>query len=100
MVAVIVSIVLGVLAVLVTFVSYYLYIRGKVYQAAAGAVDDAEQSDKTGEEKLNLAVQQIYALVPAVLKPILSEEFIRQIVQAAFDKIEAYAQKQVQKNTV
>ena len=96
-VAQIINIVLAVLSVAATFVGYYFYIRGKAYKAAQDAVDQAEQDDKTGEEKLAAAVEQVYALIPAVLKPIISREIVKGIVQAAFEKIESYAKKQVAK---
>lgn len=96
----IINIVLGVLSVLITFVGYYFYIRGKAIKAAQKAVNDAEQDDKTGAEKLQIAVEQVYSLIPPILKPVITRTIITGIVQAAFDKIEAYAKKQIQKKTV
>ncbi len=93
----IISIALTVFSIIVTFVSYYFYIRGKLHKAAAGAITNAEQDDKTGEEKLELAVEQVYSLIPISLKPFIHKKSVRKIVQAAFDKIEDYAQKQVEK---
>lgn len=93
----IISIVLGVLAVIVSFVGYYFYIRSKIAKAATGAVSDAEQDGKTGEEKLQTAVDAVCALIPVILKPIISREFVKNLVQAAFDKIEEYAKKQAAK---
>lgn len=97
----IINIVLGVLAVIATFVSYYFYIRGKAIKAAQEAVNDVEPEEGRGggEEKLKTAVEQVYALVPAILKPVITREVITGIVQAAFDKIEAYAKKQVKNKT-
>ncbi len=95
----IISIILGVLAAVASFVGYYFYIRSKLAKAAAGAVNDAEKEDKTGAEKLQIAVDQVYALVPAVLKPIISRDIVQGLVQAAFDKIEEYAKKQIEKKT-
>lgn len=93
----IISIVLGVLAAVASFVGYYFYIRSKLAKAATGAVNDAEKEDKTGAEKLQIAVDQVYALVPAILKTIISREIVQGLVQAAFDKIEEYAKKQLEK---
>ncbi|WP_301666002.1 hypothetical protein [uncultured Alistipes sp.] len=93
----IISIVLGVLAAVASFVGYYFYIRSKLAKAATGAVNDAEKEDKTGAEKLQIAVDQVYALVPAILKTIISKEIVQGLVQAAFDKIEEYAKKQLEK---
>lgn len=90
----IINIGLGIIAVIISLLSYYFYIRSKIAGAAAGAIDDAEQVDKTGEEKLELATEQVYALVPIMLKGFITKDFVRQLVQEAFNKIEDYARKQ------
>lgn len=95
----IISLVLAGLALIVTFIGHYFYVRGKLHKAAAGAITNAEQDDKTGEEKLELAVDQVYGLVPASLKVFIHRSSVRKIVQAAFDKIEDYAKKQVEKKS-
>lgn len=41
----IISIVLLVVTVIVSLLSYYLYIRGKILAAAAGAINDSEIDD-------------------------------------------------------
>ncbi len=43
------------------------------------------------------ATDSVCAIIPAVLKPIIKRDFVKAIVQAAFDRIEAYAKKQVEK---
>lgn len=96
----IVSLVLAGLTLIGTFVGQYFYVRGKLQKAAAGAITDAEQDDKTGEEKLELAVEQVYSLVPTSFKVFIHRRTVRKIVQAAFDKIEAYAKKQVDKKRI
>ncbi len=93
----IINIVLGVLSVVVSFVGYYFYIKQKIAKAATEAVNDAEQDGKTGEEKKEIAVTQVYALIPAIYRPIIPRSVVEGIVQAAFDKIEEYAKKQVDK---
>ena len=95
----ILTIVFAVLAVIGTFLSYYFHVKAKVYAATESAVNDAEQDDKTAEEKMELAVNQIYDIVPAVAKPLFTKKVITKIVQAAFDKIEEYAEKQVKKKS-
>lgn len=95
--AYIIEIVLGVLAVLATLIGYYFYIKAKISKAATDAVNDAEKLDKIGAEKLEAAVEQVYALVPAILKPMLNKTLMGQLIQEAFDKIEAYAKKQLAK---
>lgn len=93
----IINLILGVLAIVASFVGWYFYIRGRAYKAAEGAIDDAEQDGKTGAEKLEIATEQVYAIIPIALKPFITKDIVRGIVQAAFDKIEAYAEKQVKK---
>lgn len=93
----IINIVLAVLLFFVYLIGYYFYIRAKLLKAATGAINNAEQDDKTGEEKRAIAVEQIYALVPVFLRPLFSKNILEGIVQAAFDKIEDYAAKQVKK---
>ena len=95
----IISLVLAGLSLIVTFIGHYFYVRGKLHKAAAGAITNAEQDDKTGAEKLELAVDQVYVLVPASLKVFIHRSSVRKIVQAAFDKIEDYAKKQVEKKS-
>ena len=92
----IISLALAGLTLLVTFIGHYFYVRGKLHKAAAGAITNAEQDDKTGEEKLELAVDQVYSLVPTSLKVFIHRGTVKKIVQAAFDKIEDYAKKQVE----
>lgn len=89
----IISIGLGVLTVVVAIVSYWLYIMGKIKNAAVDAVNSAESFDAVGEEKMNIAVQQIYQIIPAILKPIITTEFLRQIIQPIFEKMKQYAEK-------
>jgi hypothetical protein len=93
----ILTVVFGVVALIGTFVSYYFYIKGIIIKAATGAIDNAEQPDKKGEEKFKEAVDQIMTLIPTVLKPFITKDFVGKLVQAAFEKIESYAKKQVEK---
>lgn len=95
--SVIINVVLTVLSVVVSFVGYYFYVKQRITKAATDAVNDAEQKDKTGEEKKEIAVTQVYALIPAIYKPIITRAVVEGIVQAAFDKIEEYAKKQADK---
>ena len=96
-VSTIITILLGILAVVVSFLSYYFYIRAKINAATEDAVNNAEQDDKTATEKMTLAVDQIYSIVPIAFKPFITKKTIQAIVQKAFDSIEAYAEKQKKK---
>ena len=46
------TILLGILAVVVSFLSYYFYIKGKLYKAAEGAINDAEPDEDPENEKI------------------------------------------------
>lgn len=91
------TIVFAILAVAGSCLSYYFHVKAKVYAATESAVNDAEQEDKTATEKMEFAVNEIYCIVPAVLKPLFTRKVIEKIVQKAFDKIEEYAEKQAKK---
>jgi hypothetical protein len=91
------SIILTVLAIVGYFLSYYFSVKAKIYEATESAVNEAEQDGKTSSEKMEFAVNQIYELVPAAFKPFITKAVIEKIVQKAFDKIEEYAKKQVEK---
>lgn len=93
----IINIVLGVLLVVLYVVGYYFSTKTKLMKAAAGAINNAEQDDKTGEEKMAIAIEQIYALVPVALRPFFTKHVVEGLVQAAFDKIDDFAEKQVKK---
>ena len=94
----ILNIVLVVLGVVITFVTYYFKVKNKLQDAVNGSINNAEQEGVSGEDKMNQVVNDLYSLVPIAYKGIFNKEFIRKLVQKAFDKIEEYAKKQVNKN--
>ena len=96
--SVIINIILGIVAVLISFVSYYFYIKGVLQKAANDAINDAEHDGTTGEEKLDLATSTVYALIPKFMRSIITKTFVKGLVQSAFDKIDAYAKQQIDKD--
>lgn len=92
-----INIALGVLAIGVTLFSYYLAIKNKIEEAAKDAINIAEDCDKIGKEKMEIAVEQVYAVIPAIVKPVFPKDFIEQIIQEVFDKMTEFAEKQVAK---
>ena len=93
----IVSVVLGILAIVGSLFSYYFYVKKKLSEAIAGQIDEAEKTDQCGAEKKAQVIEQLKKLIPAFLKPFISDAILDAMVQAAFDKIEEYAKKQVEK---
>ena len=94
---VILNIVLVVLGVVITFVTYYFKVKNKLQDAVNGSINNAEQEGVSGEDKMNQVVNDLYSLVPIAYKGIFNKEFIQKLVQKAFDKIEEYANKQNKK---
>ena len=93
----ILNIVLVLIGVLITFVTYYFKVKNKLQDAVNGSINNAEQEGVSGEDKMNQVVNDLYSLVPIAYKGIFNKEFIRKLVQKAFDKIEEYANKQNKK---
>lgn len=93
-IATIISIVCTIIAIIT---GYYIYIRKKIQEHAIDAINKAEDTDKHGKEKLNEAVDTLYEFVPVVIRPLLSKDILRKIIQKVFDKVEEYAKKQLEK---
>lgn len=93
----ILNIVLILIGVVITFVTYYFKVKNKLQDAVNGSINNAEQEGVSGEDKMNQVVNDLYSLVPIAYKGIFNKEFIRKLVQKAFDKIEEYANKQNKK---
>ena len=93
----ILNIILVVLGVIITFVTYYFKIKNKLQDAVNGSINDAEQEGVSGEDKMNQVVNDLYSLVPIAYRAIFTKDFIQKLVQKAFDKIEEYAKKQNKK---
>ena len=97
-----VELILSILSLLTTVAAilfgYYQSIRKLIEQEALNAINKAEELDKMGEEKMTEAVEAVYAILPAVVKPFISKSVLETIIQTVFDKVEEYAQKQVTKS--
>ena len=71
--------------------------RGFIAELIADAEEQFSNVEKAGAEKMAWVIAQIYAFIPAWLKPFLTTEKIQAIVQAVFDNIKAFADIQVLK---
>lgn len=95
------EIILQVLFLVVTvffgLLSYYIHIRRKLEKDALDAINDAEQTDKIGAEKMKQAVETVYSALPVTVKPFISKSLIEMVIQNVFDKVEEYAKKQLEK---
>lgn len=92
------EVLIAILLIAILVVSYYFDVKRKIQEEVNGYIDAAESTGEDGGRKMEMVVDKIYySLVPAVFRPLLSKAVIQNIVQAAFDKIEDYAKKQVEK---
>ena len=93
----ILNIALIILTILSTLIGYYFKIKEKVLKEINGLINNAEDGESIGKDKMNQVVNDLYSLVPIAYKGIFNKEFIRKLVQKAFDKIEEDANKQNRK---
>lgn len=88
------SMIFGLISVALSLIGYYFYIRSEIYKSTEDAVNNAENTDKIGKEKLSTATEQLYLTVPTLLRPFFSKKRLEKAVQYAFERIEEYAKKQ------
>ena len=92
------DIILNIIYLMVTFFglcfSYYFKVRTTLSEQINKAINDAEDLDAIGAEKLEAATNQVMEYVPVVVKPFLPRNVVKQLIQNSFDIIEAYAKKQ------
>ena len=93
----ILNIALIILTILSTLIGYYFKIKEKVLKEINGLINNAEDGESIGKDKMQSVVDNLYKLVPAPYKGILNKNVLERMVQLAFDKIEEYAKKQVNK---
>ena len=89
------TLVASVCTIVAAFIGYYLYIKRVIESQVPDAINGAEDTGKPGAEKFEEAVDTIYALIPLVVKPFITRTLVETLVQEVFDKMEAYAKKQV-----
>ncbi len=87
-----------ILIILGLLISYYKS-NSKFKGFIATLVNDAESLEKTGEEKKAWVVNQIYAILPKWLRPILTKTVLSMVVQGVFDSMRQYAYKLLGKAT-
>ncbi len=93
----ILTIIFAVLSIVSAFLSYYMNVRKKIAESITQEVNNAEVDGAIGEEKKVEVIAQLRKIIPAVLKPFITDNILDALVQKAFDNIEAYAKKQLKK---
>lgn len=92
--------ILAILLVASTFLTYYLKVKSAIEREAIGAINNAENTEKMGEEKMKQAIEQVNKVVPPFLKPIFNDELLEMVIQIAFEEMKEFAEKQVKKKKV
>lgn len=81
--------------------SIYYQTNTKLSCYAAKLIEEAENAYKdttqSGGEKFEWVVNSLYAMVPAVLKPLLNRQMLENLVQSTFDAMQRYAMAQMDK---
>lgn len=93
----IINIALIVLTIISTLIGYYFKIKDRILKEINGMINDAEDGESIGVDKMSQVVDNLYKLVPIAYRGILNKNVLEKMVQMAFDKIEEYAKKQVNK---
>jgi hypothetical protein len=95
------DIIMTVLAIVFGGLSLYISGKKNVIDAVAGFIDEAEDiykdSTKAGGEKFEWVVDRIMNIIPIALKPFISRDLVKAVVQKVFDIMESYAKKQLDK---
>jgi|GEM_PF-5520946 len=79
------------------FAIHYLIIRFNLSKAVNEVITNVEDLEAAGKEKMKQAVEHLYGLIPPQLKAFISRAWIESLIQKAFDKMEAFAEKQIEK---
>lgn len=95
----ILNIVMTILIIVSIVIGYYFNVKQRLLDAINGKIDEAEGNLIDGKEKMEYVVTELYRLIPIPYRSIFNKSFIEKLVQKAFDKIEDYAKKQVNKKT-
>lgn len=80
-----------------TFVSYYLHVKNRILAKITAEIDEEEIDGVSGATKKAEVITQLQKLIPAVIKPFITVKVLDALVQIAFERIESYAKKQVEK---
>ena len=70
-------------------------IMSKVVIYIRKAEEDYKDATNLGGQKFNDVVNELYLLVPISLRPIITRDRIKDIVQSTFDEVEKYAKLQL-----
>lgn len=97
--AVIVHIILYILTVVLGGLAIWYKSNAKLNQMVSALIAESENRyrdfTKAGGMKFEWVVTQLYAMIPAPVRPFVSEAMIRTLVQLTFDAVSSYAKSQL-----
>lgn len=95
------EIIMTILTVVFGFLSVYIRTKTNVVQKATEAINCAETAYRdytnVSSKKMEFAVDWVMQYVPGPLKLIFTRELVEKIIQAAFDEVQEFATKQLDK---
>ena len=80
-----------------TYVSTKINISSKIAAVIARAEDKYTDAQKSGSEKMEYAIDLLYTYVPIWIRPILTKEVLKSLIQTGFDEVQKYANAQLDK---
>lgn len=91
------NIILAVLSVALLLVSGWIGIKKKIQLEAENAINDAEDTELVGAEKMERAIDSVLAALPVPAQLFVTRDVIETVIQATFDGMEIYAKRQLEK---
>ena len=98
------DIIINVMPILILILGYivsYLLTKIKITEKVSAVINKAEieykNAQKAGNQKMEFAIDLLYSYVPVYLKPFITKELIKMLIQKTFDEAEGYVNSQLDK---
>ncbi len=77
----------------------YFHYNDRLKAKTSALILQAEQQyqdvTKAGGQKFSWVVESLYAMIPLLLRPLVTRAFLEELVQSVFDNIQEYAKLQL-----
>jgi type IV secretory pathway TrbL component len=78
-------------------INFYYSVKSKIRSTSQKAINTAEKSDKSGKEKMEIAIAEVKKIIPWLIKFLFPDKIVSDIIQDVFDGMEEYALTQTKK---
>jgi hypothetical protein len=87
-----INIALAIISVVLFGVSLFTGGKNKAVSSIAGLIYEAENKygAGTGTTKMSWVVGRLYAMLPAVVRPLLPQSMLQTVAQSIFDQVQAF----------